>query len=273
MPVPRCPSAQRRAFTLIELLVVIAIIAVLIGLLLPAVQKVRQAAARAESANNLKQMGVAVHNFASANNGTLPPSYGELPGGTGADFHSFFYYILPYIEQENVANQFPNGFIGSTAGLPIKTFVAPLDPTNDTTTDLTSYASNQAVFKTTAGNINNSFGTKGTSNTVIIMERYAVSKVGNGSGSLGLQRGHHHWNSSFAMIDCTTIPAGLDATTPQFAPPPDTVDYRRPQGFTASVMLTCLGDGSVRTVGPGVSQTTWIWACDPLNERPTPPDW
>jgi prepilin-type N-terminal cleavage/methylation domain-containing protein len=273
MTAPRRATARAHGFTLIELLVVIAIIAVLIGLLLPAIQKVREASQRADSANNLKQMGIATHNFASANNGTLPPSYGELPGGTGADFHSFFYYILPYIEQENVAAQFPNGFIGSTAGLPIKTFVAALDPTNDTTTDLTSYASNLALFKNTAGNISNAFGTKGTSNTVMIMERYAVSKVGNGSGSLGLQRGHHHWNSAFAGIDCTTVPAGLDATTPQFVPPLAAVDYRRPQGFTATVMLACLGDGSVRTVGPNVSQAAWSWACDPFNDNPAPPDW
>lgn len=102
-------TVARRGFTLIELLVVIAILAVLLGLLLPAVQKVREMAARSQCGNNLKQMGLALHGFHDVNQG-LPPGYlAMMPYRDGATDTSpgwsWAAFLLPYLEQDNVYHQ------------------------------------------------------------------------------------------------------------------------------------------------------------------------
>jgi len=153
--------SNRRGFTLIELLVVIAIIAILIGLLLPAVQKVRDAAARMSCQNNMKQLGLALHSFHDANN-RMPPGGGDdtSPFGNGGSSwgSSWKVYILPYIEQNNLFQRWQfNGSSGwqnvnnlnLVSNITIKTYRCPASPLPDFTPGSTTNVTNSIQMYTT----------------------------------------------------------------------------------------------------------------------------
>jgi prepilin-type processing-associated H-X9-DG protein len=224
--------------------VVIALIAILIGLLLPAVQRVREAAARARCGNNLHQIALAVHQYSDANQGNMPFITDVVPTGpTGADLESLFFALLPYVEQDNLYRSFdptvPStyNFDSTTnpgvSGHPLTVFECPSDFSNpgrqtyvidDTVIPsppppfqahftgryaCTNYAANGLVFRGNGARLPATFQ-DGTSNTIVFAERYQVCQDANSLWGYG---GNGRDNPTFAFLP---LPGGF--STEKFAP-------------------------------------------------------
>jgi prepilin-type N-terminal cleavage/methylation domain-containing protein len=274
----RCHSfpvrTSRRGFTLIELLVVIAIIAVLIGLLLPAVQKVREAAARMSCGNNLKQMGLAINNYASGNQDKLPNLapvyYSAQPLATDC----FWGQLLPYMEQQNLYNQASGGNIVVLGTQYVKNYLCPSDSsgnngvptTGNTGVAGTSYAPNYGLFgqnyvakntgtygylpKYTVGNIPD-----GNSNTVAVTERIM-------SYTAATTYSNNAWVPYASGSTTASFITYLSGSVPQVNVKPNsaTPTYPNSPHTTCQVLLM---DGSVRGIAGSISTTTWGYAMTP----------
>jgi len=202
---------NRRAFTLIELLVVIAIIAILIGLLLPAVQKVREAAARMTCGNNLKQLGVAAHNYESGNQ--------ILPPGMTVDGWGPLYAMLPFVEQDNIFRQcietptattsgqlyFFNGTNQAVLRNNIKTFRCPSsdDGAAAQRANIGIYYGTINVDWTPANNVwsNTHLGFGPTTSTLLAKTNY-LGVAGDWRSGEGY-RGPFYWNRKQTIVGIT----------------------------------------------------------------------
>jgi prepilin-type N-terminal cleavage/methylation domain-containing protein len=266
---------KRCGFTLVELLVVTAIIASLIGLLVPAVQKVRHAGLRVQCGNNVHQLLLATHNYASTYGNKLPPSTVSAPVTA-----SFNFALFPFLEQENLYKE------GVAAGngwpeysLPLKVFVCPSDLSSQKgITNLgwaaSNYQHNYAVFAKPNVTWNSpSFGLTnipdGTSNTVGFAEKF---------GSCGRSFSTRDYPSAFYWPYASVFNVYASQLGPAFAIiqiNPTKVDcnaWASSTGHSAGMVVGMM-DGSVRTVSPSVSQDTWWAACQPADGTVLGPDW
>lgn len=257
---------SRTGFTLVELLVVVAVIGILTGLLLAAVQRVRERLAGAQSQNNLRQIALACHLFHDAHRGRMPGT------GTTVDADGdpiLFFDLLPYIEQTPVYNEFtigPGGVIilpDSLAAGPahiIPVYISPADGSNPSQLaagrGATSYAANRGVFLT-GSSFRRTFR-DGMSNTILLSERLMqCGSVPNVWFSFGPKQ---------LVFSAAPFPAN-------YAPTVEICDPDRCSSPHSTGINVSMADGSVRFVSRQAAVENWVLACDPEDGSPFTPTW
>jgi hypothetical protein len=278
------------------LIVVIGIVGVLISLLLPAVQTIRESANRASCSNNLKQLGLASHHCHDLY-GKLPPGLGFFPGPSA--YGNAFFHLLPFLEQDNLYAA-SSGFAGNNDVFsePIKTFVCPSDPSVRADGRVTnnqgkiwgagSYAGNVQVFaivwpngelRDTEGKTRLTDITDGTSNTILFAEKYARCT------KYPFMEGGNFWAYWVTGNTVQPLHPGFAISWTEYSIGPGSKFQTRPRPYMGDCdptlastphlvgMQVCLADCSVRTISSGVSDTTWWAACTPRGGEVLGSDW
>ncbi len=289
-----CRPGSRSGFTLIESLVVLAILGVLVGLLLPAVQQVREVAARSQCQNNLKQIGQACHNYHDTYK-KFPPGIGYYPPQPNKPFGNAFVHLLPYLELGHLYQLSYSWDDPQLYSQEIKIFSCPSDPTlGEAVKDNqgrafagASYAGNVQVF----GHVNE-YGVlihvegrprlpysfpDGTSNTILFAEKYARCTNDTypygGTGWAYSQTGK--WALPLHPGFAISWNEGSIGTPSKFQYQPDPGDCDPTRASTAHTggMQVCLADGNVRSLAPSISPDTWWALCTPNGGDNPGNDW
>ncbi|SRR5260370_4657909 len=252
---------KRNGFTLIGLLVILAMIVMLLGLLIPAVQKVREAAARTQCINNLKQICLAGHSCADAYKGNLPPTVGSFPVGEKS-MGSIFFHLLPFLEQNNLylrakGYSWKNG----TWSVPLSVFICPSDDSAPPEhrykgwLATSNYAANYLVFKEGGRRFPASIP-DGTSNTIMFSERYQMC---NGDPNAWGYAAIYTWAPMFMYYNQGKF---------QTRPDQKQCNPALAQSPHSGGINVGMADGSVRFVADFVSPETWYHACTPAGGEP-----
>ena len=249
---------QRLAFTALQLVVVLGILLLGLALMVPAVQKVRDAAMRAQSMNNMKQLALAMHAYHDSYNG-LPPAVGEMGNQSGPTH----FHILPFLEEANVFNAAQGAsWKNDTYGIIIRVF---LDPRDQTSPDhiyknwlaTTNYPVNWMVTK--EGKMSLAQIPDGTSNTLMFAQRYQMC---NGEPTAWGYPAFHTWAPMFAYYSEGAF---------QSAPSQEQCNPRLAQSLGRD-MVVAMCDGSVRTLSANIRPTTWYYLSDPNDGNVIPED-
>jgi hypothetical protein len=284
-------SRRRAGFNLIQLIVILAIIAILLALLLPAVQRVREAATRTESINDMKQICLALHNTNDVYR-RMPPAYSAF--GNIQFPASLHVHILPFIEQEPLFRQYTTQKGGgNTKDASINVYISKQDYTHhEKTAGIQNYAANLRVFSDQGVNtahdkpmpalgdeVKGSAGiprtfVDGTSNTIVFVTKLAV--CGDDGGSRYAAQVNTKYAAFFGQNPAKVAASPNDATATFQLAPDAKQCLNSPlmgQSFDKRGLITGLGDASVRTLTPRLTPQTWNYAVQPNDQNILGADW
>jgi hypothetical protein len=285
----RWRRSWRRGFSLASLLVLLALLLVLIGLLLPAVQQIRNAAARTITRNNLKLIVLACHNCNDTYK-RLPPMWQagptNPPTSPFAGKGTVHFYLLPFLEQDELyraatgADNQPDPYAGQAYAKPVPPYESPLDDTHTkgtieigegkATWGVGNFGANYLVFGDTFGGHKWNSGltiakianSDGMSNTLFFATRYA--RCGYGGSAWAYPASEPQWMAMFAF---------RSKAPPQSQPTQEQCNPFLAQGYTPAGSQVAMGDGSTRDVSPSISPEIWWAVCTPTGGEELPADW